>query len=164
MKVSNNLEKTKLLCFVFCQCQELTGLHCHLEKLINIAKSYSQIFWFEKGLRNVNRHLSRGSTDKFQTQLYLWKGYNFPLLKTPYILHGNSITFNYTVYHGQKTFNFFFFYSIYPVFFSVKKNCHLQVTMYEPHNINPNQRGLGTKSSSIPTFSSGKIIPFDANS
>jgi len=53
IRVSDNLERTKLLCFVFCKCQELTGLHFHLEKLINIVKSYSKTCLFEKGLRNI---------------------------------------------------------------------------------------------------------------
>lgn len=69
MKVSDNLERTKLLCSVFSQCQELTGLHFHLEKLINIGKSYSQTCLFEKGLKKCNRHLSRSSIDKFMERL-----------------------------------------------------------------------------------------------
>lgn len=55
MKVSDNTERKKLQCFVFCQHQELTGLHFHLEKLINTVKSYYQTCLFEKGLKSVTQ-------------------------------------------------------------------------------------------------------------
>lgn len=102
-----------------------------------------------KRLKECKKHLSRGSIHKYQNQLNLWKGYNFPLLSSPYILHGNSITFHCTVYHGQKHLTSFS--SIYQVFFSEKfpfRSSYIRTSQYK---LQPNDSGH-KRAASSPLF------------